>query len=622
MKDRPVNIALRWIVPALLFIIPLVTTVSRIGFQETLAGHFPCDLYQLQADGFREGRLSLPLDGDEVAIGDTSPHGDQIHLPWGPAPAAIYAVTDILYDAVGGDGPAPKVPLFLLFVVIHLSALFSVLKMWLKKGTMLPLALSIAYYFTFPFHQFIFLYEIGASEVSILYSSTFFLLGLRYLIRSGHLGHAGLIPAGVFIGLAIISRPIYLVYAAIMAAFLVFFQRRLDRHAVGFACSVVAGLILFLVFNQLRFGSVLDFGTRLEYLGIWEIYLWDFEVLPFSLDVAAVHFNEAVRTWFGLHIMPEYNRALYMAEDEIYLSVTGCVFLAGLVVATARSFASPGRRWIEAGLASGWVVLMIFYLVYWQAGALRYSIDIWPVLFLLGVKGLHETAIRMDVKMGSSLGSMVFMGLLVTQLLGSFVFVTWFKGHAVESLEATPAVTSLALTEEHLSNLPSLGGDPGSICSSYPIEWISPSSEVLCKDLPIVPKDDFLTPWLPQRSLHHLGVARWEDGDCRMMFFSGFTLSKEPFRDCRVELALDDMALGCNDIEMWVERWKSKFMNGSERKCTARIPNDERTQVRIYFHFADTDVDLTGHDMRGDSQLRLFRSVRVTCRNENGIVGP
>jgi len=595
-----------------LCVIPIATMVALIGFEQTLTGHFPCDLYQLQADGFREGRLSLPLDGDEVVIEDTSPFGNEIHLSWGPAPAAIYAVADTLFEMLGGAGPAPKVPLFLLFVILHLVALNSILRSWMGTGPAIPLVLTVAYFFTFPFFIFVCSYEIGASQVSILYSSTFFLLGLRTLDAYRHDGALRFARAGGLVGLAILTRPTYWIYGAILAAS-VLVRMRMGRRALVFASTVAGGVGIHLVYNYLRLGSIFDFGSRIQYKGIWEEFLYDWHVLPYSPEVIAVRAMESVEAWFAPYVVPSYGPALSSAEHSIFLSVAGSVFLMGFALESMSLGRAIQRRWIEVSLAAGFLAVLAFYLLYWNC-ALRYVIDLWPALFLLGATGLWRSSRRIEGRTRRRIGSAAIFGLLILQMaFNLWMNGFWPKNQVFADPRPGPRVTATPLGKENLSHLVGRPGQNPALECNCGLERREPSFEVTCLDLPKISNSEFFTPWADQQSLHRMGMARLEDGDCLMRFFSGLTMAKTPFVDCWVELALDDDTTPCSDIDLWIEHRASGGMSGQSGHCVLDLPNDERSQIRVFFHFTDTDVDPIESDMRNNLPHHRFRSVRVNC---------
>ena len=580
----------------------VVSMGLHYGFA-SLLGHFGCDLYQPLADGFRQGQLRLPLDGSQVAIFDSTLWRGDVYLHHAPFPAALYALVDAPLALVG-LGPFPKVLLFVVFLVAHVLAVFFLLRRLAPRGVTVAFGLSLSYALSYPFVNLA-VYEVGASEVGILYATTLVLLGAlawcRYAERPSS-SRAALVAT--LLACAALSRPTTWAYAAaLLAATLIL--RRLRRDVWVFAAIVFGAIGVYLAYNAARFGDPADFGDRYSFAGLWEVVVDNHGILPIRPDGRLVRVLEALEGWFGLAPPPGGDAwTLYIvSEGGAQLAERLNLLLLGLVAGLCVWLRALRRRGVELALLAGMLGNLLFYVALWEAVSTRYVMDVWPALFLLSVGGLHRGLELARDRWQSPWPARAFVAIVLLSMAATH---TGRHGLFVRSRVAGGFPPMKMLTAEPLSAA-SLADPSVEFCPAGMLraEHGRPDSALACSTLERRQDDSPPPSWTDQERFDRLGLYRQADGRCFMLFFAGATLWRPAEPACRVELHLDQAdqgpaselgsgaAVDCGRIELHLDGEPSGTLSrlassGPDRLvCGRTLPSHDRGVVRAYFLFRD-----------------------------------
>jgi uncharacterized membrane protein YhaH (DUF805 family) len=254
------------------------------------------DYYNLQADAFLHGRLSLdvPVDQrlldaenpyvlnvpDEVpAPPDAAFYDDRFYLPWGPAPAVTTFLPPRLVGARIQENLA--VTLYVFFGVLCGALALTLLVRRLVPetsravpwagGAVLALAAAIPWILRRP----------TVYEVAISAAFCFMMAGLLVLVaellREEAPRTSRLAGAGTLLGLGVLSRP-NMAFVVVGVAGLAWVLRPdLGRRALALIVGLpaLAGGV-FMIYNMARFSGPLDFGNK------WQVSGRDVRDIPYN----------------------------------------------------------------------------------------------------------------------------------------------------------------------------------------------------------------------------------------------------------------------------------------------------------------------------------------------------
>ena len=572
---------------------PVVLLGLRYGFAGLL-GHFSCDLYQPLADAFRVGQLSLSVDAAKVAIFDATLWRGDIYLSFPPFPAALYAVLDA-FAALIGAGPFPKVALFVVLAVAHTLALFFLLLRLAPRGVTLAFLLTLSYILAFPLPNLA-VYDVGASEVAALFTSTFVLLGalfwLRYRERPTMCSASA---AGLLLGCACLGRPTAWAYAAALVV-LTFALRRLRRDAICLAALTGGAIALFLVYNAARFGDSLSFGDSFSYTGVWEQAVDNHGVAPGTVGRAAARAGEAAQGWFGVNARTGADAwTLYViSEGGGQLIERTNLLLLGLLFGIVAWLRGIGRPGIELALLAAVLAHFAFMMLFFQSVTSRYVLDVWPAFFALSVAGLHQGVAAARERWARPWISKAFPVLILISL--SFTFLGRHGRKTFNMLRPGWLHPLRSLSSEPVSN-ESLADPAADFCQGGIIraQHGQPPAALSCQA--VSPREDDSPPpgWVEQDDLYRLGIFRAAGGRCYMLYFAGVTLWQEPERSCRVELHLEPGAVtDCDKVELRLDgetlgpMSAGKGAAGADSTvCSRALPSHGGGPVQLFFLFGD-----------------------------------
>ncbi|MBT4790326.1 MAG: hypothetical protein HON90_02045 [Halobacteriovoraceae bacterium] len=224
-----------------------------------LKGFFSLDYFQLQANAFRQGEVSLLENVYQIRPFDLSLVGEKIFMSWGPIPAVIYAIADIIWSFLF-DELFPKTYLLVGGYTVFLYSCFLFLCSTIDRRRSLLVATVLGLspeLYTFFFNKF------SVWEIAVFYGVVFYTIGLACRSRSR-------IVAQVFYFLAAMSQPFFylLMIPPTTWAYLKFSHERKRLILL-----ILTGVGLQFFYNYLRFKNVLEFGEEFKFHGHWTSYV-------------------------------------------------------------------------------------------------------------------------------------------------------------------------------------------------------------------------------------------------------------------------------------------------------------------------------------------------------------
>ena len=564
-----------------------------------LSRHFRVDLYQSLADSFRAGELSLLEDGRRKTSVDVTPRGRKIYLSWGPAPAAIYALFDALFELLG-FGLFPKVPLFFCLLAAHVVSIFLILNLLMDGKIAVPLLLVGFYCFSFPFWNFI-NSEIEIYEISSMYASAFFLLGVSCYMRSWKVSSTAVAAlSAIFLSCAMLSRPTYFIWVFILSIFIIFSGKK-RKNSVLFCSIVIIGGTIFLIYNHLRFGNLFNFGEKFKFHSVWEEYIFDLGIIPFSLKRTLARFQEAFYWYLGINIGHIKNQQIGFSPintlyatygDNLFLLKRLSILNVGLVYGLFWWIRIIRKHQRELTLLVGVTCIIFFYLFYQQSCELRYSMDIWPVLFILSGKGIYDFSNVISRKNEKNYST--FVCFLIISL----------------------AFALNVVNGEALNNRPDISNEP---MPFWEFEPVNTDCSLKCTLItPVYESFEDIHSWKEQEFLFMLGIYRFIGDECYMLFFSGATLEVQPSKECRVELLLHRPDIeDCERITFYLDGYPQGSLtetyvdNANQRLCTYMLPPTGLELISAYFLFEPVDFEV--YDLRRQTKHYRMYQLNMNC---------
>jgi hypothetical protein len=245
-------------------------------------------------------------------------------------------------------------------------------------------------------------------ETSAAAGFCYFSFSLYCLVRALHSRRATAwaIGGGLALGLAVASRPSYIICSILFALPLLFRAPKSERGTsyswpalLGAAASSTGPVLALLAYNYGRFGDALEFGVTYQLTSVIES-----ESRHFSLTYAWVNFRiyflSALR-WLpyfpfanGIVLPPlppghggyEYTFGLFA---NFPFSWFGAAMLAGACAARRRADSRRGL-WLSTGVITGAAVLNAGFLLCFFGSCIRYMVDFTPWFMLLASLGLID----------------------------------------------------------------------------------------------------------------------------------------------------------------------------------------------------------------------------------------
>jgi hypothetical protein len=240
-------------------------------------------------------------------------------------------------------------------------------------------------------------------ELSIAAGFGFFSWSLYCLIRALHAPQPNrwAIAGGLLLGLAVASRPTFILCSVLFALPWIFRKRSPQsgydgRTVFGAAASCAIPVLLLFVYNYARFGNPLEFGQKYQLSGIIEGDAQHFSLryIPFNFYVyflaplrRLVEFPfvsgidlPAKPPGFGEH---EHSFGLF---TNVPVALIGSVAIAGLF-RWRRGAAGDQTLWLATLAIAGAAVIKAAILISYFGNCIRYMADFTPYIMLLAAIG-------------------------------------------------------------------------------------------------------------------------------------------------------------------------------------------------------------------------------------------
>lgn len=376
------------------------------------------DYYNLLIHGWLDGHLSMEVDvppallalqdpydpmqrPSELTLHDASFYQGQYYLYFGVVPVVVLMLPFRLFT--GTDLPQPAAEIVFTYGAFLVSAALWLLirrRYFPQVGAIVSalnvLALGLAGLGP------VLLRRPHVWELPIGAGYCFAMLTLLAVWQSLHAARwrAGwLAAAGLGLGLAIGSRPTYLIASPLLAAPLLWWWRDEQRVpwretlSVAAPLAVIGGLLA--LHNYLRFDNPLEFGQRYQFSLDYEAKMHHFRPSYAGFNGWRYFFSAAQWSRYFPFIAPAEVPPKpdgFGGHDDVYGVLTNLPFawlaLAAPFAAWRRSRADRGRLLAWLGAAAVLFVAMTGVLLCFFGSLARYELDFTPTLMLLACVGV------------------------------------------------------------------------------------------------------------------------------------------------------------------------------------------------------------------------------------------
>jgi len=613
----------------LLTLFTLATIQFGLGFGN-LWNHSSCgDLLQFLADGFREGQLNIRVDGRTHAIVDTAVQGDRIYLTYGPAPAVIYALFDVVWEALT-ETAFPKMLLFAAAILAHVLALYSLLVRLMGRRVVLPWILSAAYLLSYPYWRFLMDEGFAAGPLSATYASGLFLASVALYCRNAEKpSPRTALASGTLLFLACLTRQIYFLPGAVFGA-AILLRRRFERDALVFGFVALSAVGLHLAYNEARFDSPTYFGGQSTLHTHWEQIMLAHNAPPQTIPERMRQMGQAFESWWGVGF-GDPDRVLYYTLDQApVFSAQLNLLLLGLLFGGFVWLRSPRKHAMHTTLLVALFPILFFYHHIWPFSGTRYAIDMYPLLYVLSLAGTWQLSRRAEQRFGAR------MRPLLPVLVSIWLVLNGLGRTGHDLVHVRPLFhgqDNAPLTSERFEPDAAMALCSSGQSSAYAdgeigrfalAELGAPGESVECVTTDGDPR--LLgepRPWWFHRSLRRIGM--YQDGEgCEMLYYSGATLNREADAECTVTLALEpDEAPACDTIELYIDgraRGRLRPAESADESaasvCAGDVPPAPGGQVTLWFWFTETPVAYVSNEIIATATRYGFRSLRLSCATD------
>lgn len=210
---------------------------------------------------------------------------------------------------------------------------------------------------------------------------------------------------GLTIGLAVLAHPLFQIQAAGVLVFGVFHFRKNKKQLVFFFIGLLIMISLQAYLNDMRFGSVIDFGTRLDYEG---------RAIRNLSVVSSMGFLNTLDSFSGLFFSPGYSIFIYL--PIFVLTPIGWYYMYKK---------NPSLTILMIFLALIMIVFLVTSAQDWNAnphwGPHRYLLGIIPAAIIpIGSLISEFSSIRLKI-------SIIFLSIIgfISNLLGNLVWIQY-----------------------------------------------------------------------------------------------------------------------------------------------------------------------------------------------------
>jgi hypothetical protein len=470
-----------FLLPAFLLVIAVYLAFLYVSRDTT------SNYYDLLAQSFRQGELSLPLRPDPALLAlpnpydpearqgikaplDLSLYNGKFYLYWGPAPALLVAVAQPFLPGEVSDGY-----LLLMFLCgIFLVQSLLILHLWERffpeiPRWMLVLSILVAGWI----HPTLWLLtQPKIYETAIAGGQFFFIAGLLCLLTAldrPEPSAGRLVLAGIAWSLAVGTRSVMVFPIVFMIVMIViWFYQRCQRSWSGFITGLIplgtpllVGAVAFAWYNWARFGSFSETGFSYALAGpnlrehLHELFSpvyafqngYNYLFHPFAVH-GSFPFLSAIRGRLTAILPGQVLPEIYSAQ-----AITGILFAAPFSIFAAAPIFRVGKRlfrregsgssheqpegvslpWTLTGLAGASLLTFACLLAFFWT-AMRYAEDFMPGVTLLGIIGFWQG--YQAIAPNSNKGTM-YIGLGVI-LAGLSILIGMLLALSVYSARALP----------------------------------------------------------------------------------------------------------------------------------------------------------------------------------------
>jgi hypothetical protein len=383
------------------------------------------DYYNLLSDGFLSGHLHLRVAPDpgllalpnpydpaaslDLRIQDLSLYDGKYYLYWGPSPALLLYMPFRLLPL--GDLPETLAAFLFAFVgfCFSIACLRALAQRFVPNATRWMLAaagVALAFSNAVPFTlRRVDVYEVAITAGYCLSFIALYLVitGLRDGVRPGRLAAASLL-----IGLAVGARPTMIVWAlGLVVVATVLYRRTPDRRERQQVLGVLLGPVvaigfLLMLYNVLRFGSPIEFGTKYQLtdfdpttrkgnqLAYVPPGMWYYLVSPpiLALGFPFIHLAPPPES-YPFAAPPQYDGVepvggLLPTAPFIVFALLAPVVLRGMA-----------RRVTLGLIAVAFLIIVMVSFALWGA-TMRYEVDFASLLLITAALGWTGWAVRLS----------------------------------------------------------------------------------------------------------------------------------------------------------------------------------------------------------------------------------
>jgi hypothetical protein len=370
-----------------------IATWGQLDFSD-LMGY-----YSMQADAFRQGHLYISRTPEQGYLMDLIPFEGHLYLQWGPFPAVVHLLVKVLggnlSDRVACILAGWLTSLVFLQIVVLIRRHFPDLPAWACRWLLFGFAFGtptaiVALRGTI-YHE-----SIAIADLCVLSA---FLAFLHFLDRRSA---RGALVAGLALGLAILTRVTQAIYAAGLFAGIAAIdyrnkepRRAVAAHLSAFSAPVAAAVLLMMWWNQARFHSPFEYGTRF-------MPTEDAARPPYALTRAPENFRHYVLApikvsrdlpWLAHQGWLPLKYTL-RAEDMSSMFLASPFLLLGLLSWKLFRSKEPRLRQVKVfGAVAGLSGLAVFFsLLCFVGTSRRYMQDFFPEFMILVVLGMAAHA--------------------------------------------------------------------------------------------------------------------------------------------------------------------------------------------------------------------------------------
>lgn len=347
--------------------------------------------YEILAKSLYKGKLTLSesdipyIDGTQIKnTGDLIFYHNKYYLPYPPAPVLV-----LMPFVIFGDGFPNSILIAVLLTCLNIFLTYKIFQKLKIKDIYIPWLIYGFFFGTGYWYVLLSAHHVyGFAEVV---SVTGILLLLNDLF-----GEKRAILMGIFLGMAFLSRQFTVFLAIFVIGYLVNYyfiqpihpdRRLLWRKSLLFLGSLGLSIILYCLYNYVRFGNPMDTGyEHIAFLGALKERVDQHGVFNFHY----VLYNLYSYLFKGFNIKFTGNEFLHIKDVDLYGSA--------VLIASPFLVASFKTGWNRFLKRSAWIAIGIIFtgLLFYhnngkdQINTSRFALDFLPLMLVLASQGIQN----------------------------------------------------------------------------------------------------------------------------------------------------------------------------------------------------------------------------------------